>query len=61
MLSQEIEKIIEYQVEKSLSTEQVCDEIGISRMTLNNLMTKATNPQPNTIKLINDFLKKNQA
>jgi len=58
MLMQKIEDIIEYQVENGLSTEQVCARIGISRMTLNNLMKQATKPQPKTLELIDLFLDK---
>ena len=58
---QKIENIIEIQVGKGLSTEEICALIGISRMTLNNLMKQATNPQSKTIELIDCFLEKERA
>jgi len=51
-----IKQLITFQVRSGQTEEQVCNDIGITRKTLNNLKNNKTKPQSATIELIDKYL-----
>jgi len=51
-----IKQLITFQVRSGQTEEQVCNDIGITRKTLNNLKNSKTKPQSATIELIDKYL-----
>lgn len=56
-MNEKIKKLISYHVTQEMSEEHMCDDLGITRRTFNNLKKNKCKPHISTIKKIDFFIK----
>jgi len=57
-MDKKIIELIEYQIVNEISETEMCEKIGITRRTLNNLKEQKVKPHDATIKKIEKYLDK---
>ena len=60
IMEDKIKKLIKHQITNEISEDAMCEQIGITRQTLNNLKKGEKNPHGNTIEKIDSYIEENE-
>lgn len=60
VMEEKIKKLLKHQITNEISETEMCDDIGITRRTLNNLKKGDMRPHVNTIERIDAFIENNE-